>query len=208
MVKAPETLAGRINRLFWAAWAKIWWLIGLSFVAANYWGLRRFGAAALIRGWGVAFLVIAVSGLFYVWRRMKLAQESEGWLPVEARIVSSSVLAEEEGGVDSTRGPGPIIFWYPQVTYEYEVHGLIYESSRILFVDVNYPKSEAESLVARYPAGSRTTAFVNPENPRQAILETGLRTSRGKYYKAGMVCLGLAAAGGLMWLMPRLLGLR
>ena len=54
-----------------------------------------------------------------------------------------------------------------------------------------------EATVARYPAGARATAWVNPRNPRTAVLERDAEANRGAWVAAAIVgaiftVLGLA----------------
>jgi len=198
MSMAPETLASRLSRMFWKVWEKTYVLIFFAFVGLNILAAYRYGWIAVVRYWGCGFALVGLSVLAWTWRGVRRAEASRGWLPVEARILSSRIEEKRESSSGVQYG-GQIIYYYPQVLYEYDVQGLTYQSTRILFVNVNYSHADAEATVARYPAGGKANAFVDPENPRIAVLEPGLEGKKGKYAIAGIVGAVFTAIGAGMW---------
>jgi len=200
MPMAPETPAGRLSQRFWKVWEKTYILIFFAFVGLNILAAYRFGWTTVVRWWGGGFALTGFSVLAWTWRGVRRAEASRGWLPVEARILTSHIEVRREGSSGVEYG-GRITYYYPQVWYEYDAQGLTYRSTRILFVNVNYAHADAEATIARYPAGGRATAFVNPENPRIAVLEPGIEGKRGKYAIAGIVGAAFAAIGVGMWFL-------
>ena len=83
------------------------------------------------------------------------------WKTVDCVIVSSSVL-------DLPKNYGI------HIQYEYEIGGRQYQGTNYTvgrFTTSDY--REVERLVDAYPAGKKTTCFVNPSNPSDAILRRG-----------------------------------
>jgi len=201
MPTAPETPSQRFSRWFWKVWEKTSVLIFLLFVGLNVVAGNAYGWRAVIRGWGAGFALIGLATLLWYWVGTRRAAASTGWRPVQARILSSRVTVEQSSSDPDWDNIGPITYYYPEVVYEYDVEGATYTSNKILFVAVNYRHAEAEATVARYPAGSRVTAWVDPHNPRLAVLEPGLEGKRGKYAIAAVVGAAFTAVGAALWFL-------
>ena len=93
------------------------------------------------------------------------AMRSDTWPNVEATILRADI--EED------RGDG--IAYRPMVRFRYSIAGHAYESDRIrLGLQLSASKKWAESVVARYPVGSRVTAAVDPQRHTFSVLEPGL----------------------------------
>lgn len=198
MPMAPETLAEQCSRRFWKLWEKTYVLIFIAFIGLNVLAALRYGWLNVARYWGAGFALVGVGVLAWTWRGLRLAEASQTWPTVEARILSSRVDVREERSSDVDYG-GYITYYYPEVLYEYDFGGLTYQSSRILFVNVNYTRADAEAATARYPAGGKVLAHVDPTNPRLAVLEVGLEGKKGKYAIAGAVGAAFTVLGALAW---------
>lgn len=85
----------------------------------------------------------------------------------------------------------------PVIAYDYVVDGHEYRGRRIAVASMSTSlRSYAENRIAEYPVGRQLTVFVNPADPKDAIVE---RTSAPAYALA-LVVLGMALAiGGLVW---------
>jgi hypothetical protein len=69
------------------------------------------------------------------------------------------------------------------------------------------PKKEAEAVVSRYPGEASVTVWVNPENPRQAVLERGIRNYKIKFTWALIIGFSFFVAGTTGWyLLPKVIG--
>ena len=77
------------------------------------------------------------------------------------------------------------------------LYGHEYRGRRIAVASMSTSlRSYAENRIAEYPVGRQLTVFVNPADPKDAIVE---RTSAPAYALA-LVVLGMALAiGGLVW---------
>ncbi len=202
MLKEPESFLNKLGHAFWSKWEKIWWLIALAFLGANYLAGRQFGWLVLLRFWSAAWAISGAFILIYSWRALGRARESLNWLGVEAQIIASAVETREERIADSISGqPDYITYYYPRIEYEYVWAGFTYRSHRLLFINVNYSRAEAEQAVARYPVGGLALAYVCPDNPRLAVLEPGWAGKGGKYGKTFLIGLIFLAIGSASWFL-------
>jgi hypothetical protein len=191
----PEIKDGKT--LFWRIWEKFWWLAAILFLCGNAWIIHNQGWITVIRVWAVVFSCLGAFVILYAMNARRIAIESIGWLPVEATIISSEVIEEVQKS-SSNEASNPIssmIYYYPEVLYEYEVEGRTCRSNRILTVKVNFPRSEAYAVVNRYQPGMRTRAWCNPRRHQQAVLEPGLAGWESKYRKPFIVGAGFLAFG-------------
>jgi hypothetical protein len=117
-----------------------------------------------------AFLLMATLGfpagamlLLGAWLDYWRAEQSKSWPAVTGRMLVSEV------SVRLGKGPRNL----PDVSYEYEVDGSRYESSRIRFGQGRTRfRAQAEELVGRYPVGSEVEVRYNPADPGVAVLDT------------------------------------
>ena len=208
MPRAPEPLTTTSRLALARVWERTYILVFLALLGLLAFAVVRAGWVAVVRGGGALFGLVGLFAVLWSWRAMRLARDSITWPRVEARITSSRV----EKDVTTTHSPSgrldTAVSCFPTVEYEYEVQGLTYSSSRVLFLNVSYPEDEAEATVARYPAGGTALASVHPRNPWLAVLEPGLRQSSGHYAKGLVVGGVFAVAGAAVWfLVPVLAGL-
>jgi hypothetical protein len=93
------------------------------------------------------------------------AKRSHAWPAVEATIVESTLVPRRNQSACDLR-----------VTYAYTVDGRSYESRR-LAVGPRFPvgRRAGARAVARFAAGSRVAAAVDPVDPSYSVLERGAR---------------------------------
>ena len=193
-----------LSQRFWAVWEKIWWLVGLLMVA-GFITLLLIDCVLLVRLLGGALMLGGGFSLLYASRAVRLARRSLSWPAVEGLILTSKVDVEKGTyTVGATRDT--YTEYYPNVEFEYQFQGMTYRSRRILFVTVNYRKSEAEAAIARYPAGTRTRVFVNPRQLSVAVLEAGLAGHEMKYVLVFVIGAALFLAGLAAWHFAPLAG--
>lgn len=184
-------------------WERTWWIFALLFLAANAWAWNRYGVPALLRFWAAFFAVLGAALLVYARRRRRQAAESVHWLPVQAAVVRSEVVRDEQRSFnDESYGPArTMVYYYPEIEYEYEAEGRKYRSNRLIMIHVNFPKSEAEAWVAKYPAGATVTARRHPHKPQLAVLQPGIQGFESRYrtpFIVGGVFLAVGAAGWII----------
>ena len=90
-------------------------------------------------------------------------------MEVPCAIVSSRMI--EVGNAD-----GPYSY-VPDIRYSYEIDAKIYESSRVFLVSWGRDETTVKRFLGRYPVGSSASAFVNPDDPTEAVLDRRFRLS-------------------------------
>jgi hypothetical protein len=196
-----QSLPASSSSAFWRIWDKTWWVFALLFLAANAWGWNRFGPFAVLRFWAAFFALSGAGIIWYGLRARRHARESLHWLPVQAVVVSSEVVRDVQRSFsDEAYDPArSMVYYYPEIEYEYEVEGRKYRSNRLIAVRVNWPKSQAEAWVAKYPAGAVVTARRHPEKPALAVLQPGMEGFEGRYRIPFFVGGAFLAAGAAGW---------
>ncbi|GIU78736.1 MAG: hypothetical protein KatS3mg005_1974 [Bryobacteraceae bacterium] len=197
--KAPArsvSLPGRI-------WEKPCWIFGPLFLGLTFWIWSRFGEWNLVRFYAAVFTVLGVGILVYAVRRRRMAEESLHWLPVRARIVRSEVTEEvsRSPGSSFSMGPQHMLFYHPEIEYEYEVGGRTCHSNNLIAVHVNFSSADAQAWVAKYPAGAVVTARRHPEKPQLSVLEPGLAGFESRYRIPFIAGAGFFTFGTVTWLL-------
>lgn len=133
-------------------------------------------------------IALAGAGAFFCWwlgKAWERARAMDAWLEVPAEVVSARLdtyrfnqFSEEE--------------FVPVVRYRYAVAGKSYEGDRIRRVPVRSAnRQSAERWLKRYRAGDSVTAYVDPENPEQAVLKKNSKAA----LLAMVLPLGVVLAG-------------
>ena len=115
-----------------------------------------------------------------------LSPTAPAWWPAtSARIVSLRIDEKLSG-----RG----VHWTPQVIYRYSVAGRQYQSSRVSITPLHWTsREEANSFLARYVGHTEVSAYYNPRQPDQALLEKqDTRVDTATFVGALLIVLGLA----------------
>ncbi len=124
-------------------------------------------------------------GTFIIYHAVRDTYEgnaSQNWPTIQGRIVS--FLVKEE------LGHNIVPSYSVNVTYRYAVDGKL-ESSDRMTVGGNEAgdRSEAQSIVSEYPAGSDVTVHYSPTEPSRSVLKAG--TDRGFFFIIGGCGLAL-----------------
>ncbi|HEY4234439.1 MAG TPA: DUF3592 domain-containing protein [Lacipirellulaceae bacterium] len=111
---------------------------------------------------GLVFLALGVWILKNSLHKVELVGQSETWPTVDGFVIRSGVTHDDK----SPR---------PDVEYRYEVAGRQFESHQIGFDVFFLPggRGKLESIVNRYPMGSKVAVHYQPDDPAVAILEPG-----------------------------------
>ena len=98
------------------------------------------------------------------------AKVAAAWPSVSGQAVATEIVVDDSSslGNDGTT-------WYkPVVNYAYTVEGVPYQGTRIRFGNRNYAsQKKAEAALAPYRIGSAVAVKYNPDDPHDAVLETG-----------------------------------
>lgn len=128
-------------------------------------GIREI---ALVCG-GLFILAFGAAGviaiLSYV-RSQKKSETCQKWALTPGTVVSSSI---HQSTTISQDDPPT---YTPQIRYVYYVMGELYQGSRVFIGPIpSRRRSQAEQIVARYPAGATVTVYYDPNKPADAVLE-------------------------------------
>ncbi|TNE92091.1 MAG: DUF3592 domain-containing protein [Deltaproteobacteria bacterium] len=129
--------------------------------------------------------------------------EADEWTPTEAKVVSIKAKVFDKHSMDPSWTPGTRRTAVA-VRYTYEVDGQRYESERFSPEQElqEFSGSEEDALIARMAElDSRVvTAYVNPANPEQSVIDLGGDPRAPWFFGGGLVLLlaggGVAVAGG------------
>ncbi|MDX1502682.1 MAG: DUF3592 domain-containing protein [Thermoanaerobaculia bacterium] len=151
-------------------------------------GVRGFKAPVAVVGLFGLFFLVGTGMLlpFFVWPALDVL-EARSWSQVPCEIVESGVRYHR--GDDSTT-------YSVEVLFRYEVDGRKYLSNRYRFLGGSSSGYEGKArVVAEIPPGTRTTCFVDPDAPEEAVLNRGL--SGDMLFGLIPLLFALVGAGGL-----------
>jgi len=146
-----------------------------------------FGCLALFFG-----VFIAFGGVFFYFfflRPVMGLVAARNWTEASCVVLESRVA--ESSDSDGTT-------YKPDILYSYSVGGNTYQSRRYTMLEAYSSGYDGKAaIVARYPAGSRTTCWVDPANPGEAVLSRDFTPG----YLIGLLPLIFVAVGvfGLVW---------
>ena len=126
---------------------------------------ERIGCIALP---AVGLLLCALYAYLILWRPARIVIDARDWNAVPCRIVSSEVVRVPVTG-------GRTIYKL-DIRYQYSFEGRSFTSNRFDAIgDSGSGGYESKQrTVARYPAGTMTTCYVDPEHPGHALIDRGL----------------------------------
>ena len=121
-------------------------------------------AGVFLIAFGSVFTLPAVLSGFVTFNPHKY----DSWQPVDAVILYSEVISHTshraKGGSSTT--------YHPYIAYSYTVNGVDYENDRLSPRRVSdQDRSFHAETAARYPVGSHATAYYNPDDPADSLLE-------------------------------------
>lgn len=147
----------------------------------------------------IGFLLAVVGGAFvyFLGRGYLMARETLSWPGHPAKVMQSSV--------SETRiGPKVPMEYQHDLLYRYEIDGETYYGERVKRRKnpVFKERAKAEAWVQEWPVGKEVTAFVNPDDPEEALLD---HETRAPGYSIWFPALFLV--GGLVIFVRSLAGL-
>jgi hypothetical protein len=132
----------------------------------------------------VFFLAGAAALYFMVLRPARGLLASRSWVETPCVVQASRV--GESSDSDGTT-------YRVEVEYTYSLQGREYRSSRYNFLDFYSSGYDGKAeVVARYPPGTRTVCYVDPDDPSQAVIDRKLSWA----WLVGLVPLLFIAVGG------------
>jgi len=148
---------------------------------------------------GSIAIVLLPVAIFVTDRNIYRGYASRSWPQTEAKINylnNDDTFRVRRDGVHVYRGN-------QLVRYSYEVDEHRYEGNRVDFEDFDLNESVIlpaglASLSSRYPLGTKTTVFYNPDDPSDSVLVPG-QTWWKACFKVGMLSAFVGALGLGVW---------
>lgn len=138
-------------------------------------------AGLLVLAAAVYFLYAAAGSFVWQWRAHR------SFVPVQATVVSATVYTR----VGGRTGHGPS--HRPHVVYRYQHAGQDYRADRYFYTGDGWPDADAAAAtVARYPPGALVEAFVDPADPRNAVLDRSAPRAGALFLLVPLAAAGLA----------------
>ena len=129
---------------------------------------NRIPAAGLLVGWGFAGIWCTVSffALILVGGPVIADLGTSDWNSTNGVVIDSGVDASTDG-----EGGTTYCLW---IDYQYTYDNETFDGNVISFSKQNSCSSWSENADEDYPPGEEITVYINPDNPYDAVLETGL----------------------------------
>jgi uncharacterized protein DUF3592 len=122
----------------------------------------------------------------------KQPDASANYVAVNAKILESTVI-QPAASTETTSGNNQI--YLLGIYYEYEVNGQIYQSKKFNYPEKGFARSKDATRVIRYyPVGSMQSAYYNPDNPAEAVLQK----SKSSSISSSILLPVLFVLGGLL----------
>lgn len=106
--------------------------------------------------------------------QQKPADASTNFVPILAKILDSKVIETTDSNATTENAQTHAL----HIHYEYEVNGKTYQSKKFSYLGDGYNRSKDATRVIRYyPVGSTQSAYYNPDNPAEAVLQRTMSSS-------------------------------
>ncbi len=154
----------------------------------------RFGRLLL----SIIFVMLGIAALFNLGIQLRdwnLYRASRTWPGVTGMVTESKLveLYSQEGTE-----------YMPVIVYVYSVAGRQFENREVRFGSGSVPpsfhsRSEPESLVAKYPAGSKVIVYYNPDHPGlDSVLQREFKPDWFLTAQTGLLVIVAVLVGGSM----------
>ena len=140
------------------------------------------------------FMLLGAAAAIFGFRGLRTAEASLSWPTARGVITASNVER-----VRSSKGGSS---FYPEVTYHYEVGGVIYKGERVRMSRTgSSDPSEAQADLRRYRMNQAVTVSYDPEDPASSLLETGVAAT--DWLLAGFGCVFILLPAVFIWIFLR-----
>ena len=127
----------------------------------------------------------------------KSVYEIDKWARVEALILESRTDTVSMNNPSSS-GPSSVTGWKPMITYSYRFGGERYECSRYTAVSSeSLDRDKVNTIVNSHPKGGKAMAYVNPDDPSEAVLSRSDRKPSMVHLVVGVLLCVIGIACGV-----------
>lgn len=113
---------------------------------------------------GLSLVLMGCAGSAWLWYTYTKAEETRHWQPVEAVVISSQMLTERPT-------PHSPLYYQAEIHYRYTVGDKTYTGTRVGADGPSNKTDRALENVRNFAAGKTVTCYVNPADPKMAILK-------------------------------------
>ena len=152
-------------------------------------------------GAGIVLGIIGIILIVLYFRNKSKSEASKTWPSVSGQVLDRGVKIDTDYDDDG----GSTTTYLPQITYEYQVNGMSYQSHRFAFGSTPGfgNRNKAEAFLAPYAQGGTVKVFYNPEKPEESVLSQQMRSMTaglvvGIIFAVVMACMFCLAGNGLL----------
>lgn len=133
---------------------------------------------------GLFLALLGGSFVLILGRGYLRAKETRNW-PIHSAVIVVSAVGERKTGDIPTD-------YFHELVYEYQVEGKFYRAERIKRRENPHFKEEAKiaPAVEQWPVGKKVEAFVNPEDPTEAVLDHETKAPGYSIWFPGLFLVG------------------
>jgi hypothetical protein len=125
---------------------------------------------------GILVIIVGACTFYFGMNQLETAKASENWPMTKGEISSSEIDKTRKDNRDR---------YSADITYRYTVDGTNYTGRRLSFGEMisdNY--EDAAAIVEKFPKGKDVEVYYDPQNPRDCVLEPGMK-GKGIYVIQG-----------------------
>lgn len=145
--------------------------VAISSIGISQLKAKKSDPRKVVKFIGYILSIIGLALVYYLTGDLWKQWQTKNWKPTDATVMESNYLRHESTDDDGHTSVG----WSPDIFYTYRVDGAEFKSSRYRFISSS--SSDIDNVIAitsRYGAGSMTIAYVNPDDPAEAVLSQEL----------------------------------
>ncbi|MBT3200647.1 MAG: DUF3592 domain-containing protein [Phycisphaerales bacterium] len=143
---------------------------------------KRIGPTGRIV-FGLVFAAVGIGIAIVGVNMLAKANASSAWPSVKGKIVASDV-KKSTSSRKRSKGRRKSTKYRAIIKYEYTVAETKHTGNQVSFGGSSTSMSAAKAVASRYPKGADVDVYYDPENPDEAVLETG--TSASTYIPLGV----------------------
>lgn len=119
-----------------------------------------------------AFVLAGVIYAFGVYPGQKSNAEISDWANVQVKVLESS-LKEEQKTEPWGNSQREYTVYIPQIKYEYTYQGDSFTGDKVALTQPQYRNpAEADAIIKKFSQGTTHDAWVNPDTPSEAVLQS------------------------------------
>jgi hypothetical protein len=123
----------------------------------------------ILVAFGAIFALYGISAFYSGIRDLNQAKASVDWPTSPGRVLSSSVVQKRDSDDDG-------VMYHAEVVYVFNLNNTAYSGKRIAYGDYGSSNpSHAQKIVNRYPQDKNVTIHYMPNNPKECLLEVGVK---------------------------------